>query len=48
MVTRHVQLEERIGNLEHENVWMSMVMYDEDPFDRATHTEVFIVVLQAL
>jgi hypothetical protein len=29
-------------------VWVTMVMYDEDAFNRATHTEVLIIVLETL
>lgn len=42
------QFEERVGNLEHEDVRVSMVMHDEDPLDGAAHTKVFIVILQPL
>lgn len=42
------QFEECICNLEHENVRMAVVMHDKDPFDRAPHAEILIVVLQTL
>ena len=43
-----IQLEECVGNLEHEDVGMTMVMNDEDALDCAAHAEVLIVVLETL
>lgn len=43
-----VQFEERVGNLEHEDVGVPVVVHNEDSFDRSPHTEVLIVVLQTL
>jgi hypothetical protein len=43
-----IQLEECVGNLEHEDVRMAMVMNDEDALDCAAHAEVLIVVLETL
>ena len=42
------QLEERVRDLQHEDMWMSVIMHDEDTLDRSSHPKVFIVVLQAL
>lgn len=43
-----VQFEERVGNLEHEDVGVPVVVHNEDSFHRPPHTEVLIVVLQTL
>ena len=45
---KDAQLEERVGDLEHEDMRVAMVVYDEDALDGATHAEVLVVVLQAL
>lgn len=39
------QFKESIGDLEHENVGMTVVMNDEDAFYRSSHAVVFIIVL---
>jgi hypothetical protein len=44
----HVQFEEGVGYLEHEDVWVSMVVHDEYALDCATHAKVLIVVLETL
>ena len=44
----NVQLEERVGDLQHENVWMSMVVHDQDSLYCATHSKVFIIIFQTL
>jgi len=41
-----IRREECVGNLNHEDVRMTMVMNDEDAFDRAAHAKVLIVVLE--
>ena len=45
---RYSQLEERVRDLEHEDVWVSVVVNDENPFHCSSHTEIFIVVLKTL
>lgn len=42
------QLEEGIGDLEHQDVRVAMVVHNKNALDGAPHTEVFIVVLEAL
>ena len=44
----YIQLEECVGDLEHEDMGMSVVVYDEDAFDCSAHAKVFVVVLQTL
>jgi hypothetical protein len=39
------QFEEGVGDLEHEYVRVTVVVHDEDAFDRASHSKVLIVVL---
>lgn len=43
-----IQLEECVGNLEHEDVWMSMIMNDEDTLDCPAHAKVLVVILETL
>lgn len=43
-----LQFEESVGNLKHKNVGVSVVVDDEDAFDRAAHAIVLVVVLQTL
>jgi hypothetical protein len=43
-----VQLEEGIGDLEHENVRVTMIMYDEDAFNSSAHTKILIIILETL
>ena len=45
---KDAQFEERVGDLEHEDVWVAVVVHDEDALDGAPHPEVFIVVLEPL
>jgi len=47
-VGKCIQLKECVGDLEHEDVRMTMIMNDEDALDGATHAKVFIVVLETL
>jgi len=44
----NVQLEKRVRNLEHQDMWVTMIMHNEDSFDGTTHTKILIVVLKAL
>lgn len=44
----NVQLEERVGDLKHEYMRVSVVVHDEDALHSPAHPEVFIVVLQTL
>lgn len=44
----HSQFEERIGNLQHQDVRVSVVMYYQYSFDCASHAEIFVVVLETL
>ena len=44
----NTQLEERVRDLEHEDVWVAVVVHDEDALHSPTHAKVFIVVLQPL
>ena len=43
-----LQLEKCVGNLEHEDMRMAMVVHDQDTFYCSSHSKVFIVVLEAL
>jgi len=42
------QFEKGIGDLEHEDMRMAMVVNDEDAFNGATHAIILVVVLQTL
>ena len=44
----HVQFEEGIGDLEHENVRVTVFVTDEDTLARPPHSMLFIVLLKAL
>jgi hypothetical protein len=44
----HSQFEKCIGDLEHENVWMTVIVYNQYSFYSSAHAEVFIVVLKTL
>lgn len=44
----HRQLEEGVGDLQHEDVRVPVVVHDEDALDGAPHAKVLVVVLQAL
>ena len=46
--TEGSQREERVGDLEHEDVRVAVVVHDEDVLDGAAHPKVLVVVLQAL
>jgi hypothetical protein len=43
-----VQLKEGVGDLEHENVRVTMIVYDEDAFNCAAHSKILIVILETL
>jgi len=43
-----LQLEKRVCDLQHEDMGMAVIVHDEDAFDRPPHSEIFIIVLQAL
>ena len=43
-----LQLENRGGNLEHEDKRMAVVVHDQYAFYDSSHSKVFIVVLEAL
>lgn len=43
-VQHHTQLEERVRNLQHQDVWVVMLVADEDPFTRPTHPMLFIML----
>jgi hypothetical protein len=43
-----LQFEEGVGDLEHEDVWVAVVMDDKDTFDCATHAIVLVIVLETL
>lgn len=40
-----LQFEESIRNLQHEDMWVTMIMHDEDTLYCPAHTKVFIIVL---
>lgn len=44
----HVQLKERIRNLQHEDVWVVVLMADQNAFARPSHTTCLVVFLQSL
>jgi hypothetical protein len=44
----HRQLEKCIGDLQHEDMGVPMVVHDEDALDSPSHAKIFIVVLEAL
>jgi hypothetical protein len=44
----NAQLEERIGDLQHQYMRMPMIVDNEDALNRPPHAPVLIVVLQAL
>ena len=41
----NVQLEEGIGDLQHQDMWMAVVVDNEDTFNCTSHSKVFIVIL---
>lgn len=41
----YIQLEERVRDLEHKDMRVSMVMHNKDPFNRPPHSKILIVVL---
>jgi hypothetical protein len=43
-----IQFKKRICDLEHEDVWVAMIVNDEDALYCASHAGVFIVVLETL
>ena len=47
-MARNIQFEERVCNLQHEDVRVTVVMYDQYTLHRPTHPKVFIVVLESL
>jgi hypothetical protein len=47
-VIRDLQLEKRVRDLQHEDMGVTVIVHDEDTFDGPPHSEIFIVVLQAL
>lgn len=44
----HIQLEKGVGNLQHEDVGVAVVVDYKDALDRPAHAKVLIVVLEAL
>ena len=44
----YVQFEKGVGDLQHEDVRVAVVVDDKNTLDGATHAKVFIVVLEAL
>ena len=42
-----LQLENRGGNLEHEDMRMAVVVHDQDAFYDSSYSKVFLVVLEA-
>jgi len=44
----HLQLEESIGNLQHEDMWMIMLMADEDTLTRSPHPILLVVLFEPL
>jgi len=44
----NIQFEECVGNLEHKDVRVTVIMYDENTLDCASHAKVLIVILEAL
>lgn len=44
----YAQFEKRVRNLQHEDMRMSVIMDYQYPFDRPTHTKIFIIVLESL
>jgi hypothetical protein len=45
VATKDSQFEEGVGDLQHENVGMPVIMHHQDAFYSPPHAEVFIVVL---
>lgn len=45
---KNSQFEERVGDLKHQDMRVTMVVHDEDALDRPPHAEVLIVILEAL
>lgn len=45
---KRIQLEERVSNLEHEDMRVTVVMHDENALHGATHAKVLIIVLKTL
>jgi hypothetical protein len=48
MKKEHSQLEKRVGDLQHKNMRVPMIVHHKDPFHSASHSKVLIVVLQTL
>ena len=48
MGRRDIQFEKSIGDLEHEDVRMPMVMNHENPLYGSSHAKILIIVLKAL
>jgi len=46
--SRHSQLEEGIGNLQHQDMRMIMLMADQDPLTRPSHPMLLVVFFQPL
>ena len=44
-MTWDLQLEERVGDLKHQDVWVPVVVHDKNAFDSPSHSKVFIVIL---
>ena len=47
-VSEGSQLEESIGNLQHQDVWVVVFMADKDALARPSHAMLFVVLLQPL
>ena len=41
----YVQFKKGVCDLKHENMWMTVIVDDENALDGATHTKVLIIVL---
>ena len=44
----HIQLEECVGNLQHQDVWVVVFMAHQDPFARPAHAMLLVMLLQPL
>ena len=44
----HIQLEEGVGNLQHENMWVIMLVADQNSFARPSHAILMVVLFQSL
>jgi hypothetical protein len=43
-----LQFEKCVRDLQHEDMWVAVIVYDEYAFYGSPHPKVFVVILQAL